>query len=180
MDPEERARLHRRWAVETGRIEGVYQLSDAEVKSLVEDGFSLRTTAGSQWLLDVLSDEAATLDAVLADARTGPLNLTLEHAHAWHRLLVRGAPYHALARPEGGRIAVLIPAGRVKRVPNVPTRSDRKLHVYALPSETPAALDNFFELLNEYQQRNVAPAVLAAWAHHRFVEIHPYLDGNGR
>ena len=31
-----------------------------------------------------------------------------------------------------------------------------------------------------YEHTDVAPEVEAAWLHHRFVQIHPFQDGNGR
>jgi len=39
-------------------------------------------------------------------------------------------------------------------------------------------MDNLLKLYNEYI--NINPILLASWLHHRFTQIHPYQDGNGR
>jgi len=41
-------------------------------------------------------------------------------------------------------------------------------------------MESFVKLLNQYKRDEVAPEVLAAWAHVSLIHIHPFLDGNGR
>ena len=33
---------------------------------------------------------------------------------------------------------------------------------------------------SRYQEMSVPPEIQAAWLHHRFTQIHPFQDGNGR
>lgn len=41
-------------------------------------------------------------------------------------------------------------------------------------------MDRLIALHGNHQDNNIAPEVEAAWLHHRFVQIHPFTDGNGR
>ncbi|MDY6805440.1 MAG: Fic family protein [Cyanobacteriota bacterium] len=41
-------------------------------------------------------------------------------------------------------------------------------------------MDRLIELHREHQTREIPPEVEAAWLHHRFTQIHPFQDGNGR
>ena len=41
-------------------------------------------------------------------------------------------------------------------------------------------MDRLLAMHREHGQRGVAPEVEAAWLHHRFTQIHPFQDGNGR
>jgi Fic family protein len=41
-------------------------------------------------------------------------------------------------------------------------------------------MGNLLRMLNEHEERKVPVDTEAAWLHHRFVQIHPFQDGNGR
>src|SRR6202163_1693541 len=41
-------------------------------------------------------------------------------------------------------------------------------------------MDQLVALHAQHIERGVRPEVQAAWLHHRFTQIHPYQDGNGR
>ena len=41
-------------------------------------------------------------------------------------------------------------------------------------------MDRLIDMYAGYKRQRIAPEVLAAWLHHRFVQIHPFQDGNGR
>jgi hypothetical protein len=41
-------------------------------------------------------------------------------------------------------------------------------------------MDELLRMYAEHEARNVPPEVEAAWLHHRFTQIHPFADGNGR
>jgi hypothetical protein len=52
------------------------------------------------------------------------------------------------------------------------------VHEYCPPVHVDSEIDNLLIWLAEYA--NEDPVVVAAWFHHRFTQIHPYQDGNGR
>jgi len=41
-------------------------------------------------------------------------------------------------------------------------------------------MDRLIELHQEHLSKEITPEVEAAWLHHRFIQIHPFQDGNGR
>lgn len=75
----------------------------------------------------------------------------------------------------------LIKVGQYKTEPNHVQTSTGEIHYYSSPEETPAKMQ---ELMGWYKgiikKDNFNPLVLAALFHHKFVEIHPFDDGNGR
>lgn len=80
----------------------------------------------------------------------------------------------------GTRIKVELLRGEWKRLPNNPRRSDGSVHEYCPPEQVASEMDRLIEMYLLHENRNVPPEVEAAWLHHRFTEIHPFQDGNGR
>ena len=70
--------------------------------------------------------------------------------------------------------------GTYKEWPNNPTRPDGKEHQYCPPEHVAAEMDRLIGLHQTHRTADVAPDVSAAWLHHRFTQIHPFQDGNGR
>ncbi len=48
------------------------------------------------------------------------------------------------------------------------------------PIEVPFLMREFVYWLNKYNKEDIHPIIKAGIAHHEFVRIHPFLDGNGR
>jgi len=73
-------------------------------------------------------------------------------------------------------------AGAFKTMPNNPTRPDGVIHQYCPPEQVVSELDNLLSWYYDYvvQPDEYHPLLVAAWLHHRFVQIHPFSDGNGR
>ena len=78
----------------------------------------------------------------------------------------------------GRKMQVPLIHGDYKKLPNNPTRPDGSQHLYCPPEHVPAEMDRLIEL--HFAHDGVAPEVEAAWLHHRFTQIHPFQDGNGR
>ncbi|MSR48253.1 MAG: Fic family protein [Planctomycetes bacterium] len=70
--------------------------------------------------------------------------------------------------------------GAWKRWPNNPGSPGRAdvLHEYCPPVHVESEMDQLVAW--HAAHADVAPVVEAAWLHHRFTEIHPFQDGNGR
>ncbi|HTD41397.1 MAG TPA: Fic family protein [Mucilaginibacter sp.] len=74
-----------------------------------------------------------------------------------------------------------ITLGEYKVLPNHVKTSTGEIHYYSSPEETPAKMQELMEWYAEAVQiKTVHPVVIAALFHHKFVEIHPFDDGNGR
>ena len=91
-------------------------------------------------------------------------------------------PYDVKAQTsDGGNTTKTIELGKYKIMPNHVKTVTGEIHYYATPEETPIRMR---ELMNWYKEceneRSIHPVVIAALFHHKFVEIHPFDDGNGR
>jgi prophage maintenance system killer protein len=70
--------------------------------------------------------------------------------------------------------------GDWKRQPNNPLRPDGSIHEYSPPEQFASEMDRLIALHLQHREQNVPPEIEAAWLHHRFTQIHPFQDGNGR
>ena len=72
--------------------------------------------------------------------------------------------------------------GGFKTQPNNLTRPDGEVHEYCPPEQVESELDALVKLYEETQNAggNYHQLLIAAWLHHRFTQIHPFQDGNGR
>lgn len=70
--------------------------------------------------------------------------------------------------------------GAWKQRTNNPTRRDGAVHEYCPPLQVQAEMERLVALTEQYCADEVSPDVVAAWCHHRFTQIHPFQDGNGR
>ncbi len=91
-------------------------------------------------------------------------------------------PYHSKAiTPDGNPTQKLIQLGQYKTQPNHVKTPTGELHRYAEPEDVPIMMGELMEWYRNTQGNSqLHPAVIAAIFHHRFVNIHPFDDGNGR
>ena len=71
-------------------------------------------------------------------------------------------------------------SGDYKRQPNNPLRADGDTHEYCPPEQVASEMDKLIEMHLQHVEVSVPAEVEAAWLHHRFTQIHPFQDGNGR
>jgi prophage maintenance system killer protein len=79
----------------------------------------------------------------------------------------------------GKLIHVTLQKGEYKTLPNNPRRSDGEVHPYCPPEWTKEEMEVLIRMYRE-ADATYTPEVKAAWLHHRFTQIHPFQDGNGR
>jgi Fic family protein len=91
-------------------------------------------------------------------------------------------PYSNPAQtPDGQQVEKKVTLGAYKTMPNHVKTPTGEIHYYATPEETPAKMADLVDWLREHQMKDdLHPLILAATFHYRFVEIHPFDDGNGR
>ena len=97
-----------------------------------------------------------------------------------HALITRSQDRAAGVDMFGRRTEVPLLRGEYKRYPNNPTRRDGTVHEYCPPEQVATQMERPVEMHNRYRAVNVPPEVFAVWLHHRFTQIHPFQDGNGR
>jgi Fic family protein len=100
---------------------------------------------------------------------------------ALHKMILV-EPYDSPAQTSDGLPTTKrITLGEYKTSPNHVKTATGEIHYYATPEETPAKMQELMQWLEEVERYdNIHPVVIAAFFHHKFVEIHPFDDGNGR
>src|SRR6266404_2888011 len=176
-------RLIRRLSVETGILERLYDLDRGTTEALVANGFLEDLVSHSSnniepaRLIDILRDQEAAVLLVI-DCVAKNRELTKGLLHELHTILTRHQDTTAAVDQFGNRREIPLLKGKFKEQPNNPKRPDGTLHQYCPPVHVDSEIDNLLLWLPEYAKED--PIIVAAWLHHRFTQIHPYQDGNGR
>ena len=98
-----------------------------------------------------------------------------------HKKILGEGYYNPSKTNEGKQTKKLIKGGRYKTSSNHVETVTGEIHYYAIVEETPIKMKELVDWYNEsLKLDNVNPVVLAFLFHHKFVEIHPFDDGNGR
>ena len=180
-------RLTRSWAIETGIIEGLYTLDQGVTETLVTRGISAElidqgaTNKDPQELALMLDDHQTAAFGVYAEIREGN-RITRSSIRQIHSVLTSNQPTFTVVDQFGNRFETQLDRGGFKTLPNNPTRRDGTIHEYCPPEHVDSELDNLLAWYACYLQdmNRYHPLLTAAWLHHRFTQIHPFQDGNGR
>ncbi|HYW41946.1 MAG TPA: Fic family protein [Bryobacteraceae bacterium] len=176
-------RLIRRLSVETGILERLYDLDRGATEALVTHGFLEDLVSRSDTniepsrLIDILRDQEAAVQLTI-DCVAKRRELTKSVINELHAILTRHQDTTTAIDQFGNRREIPLLKGKFKEQPNNPKRPEGTLHEYCPPIHVDAEMDNLLGWLSGYSQED--PIILAAWLHHRFTQIHPYQDGNGR
>ena len=178
-------RLKREWAIETGIIERIYTLDHGTTQLLIKQGIDASLIAANasdqppELVAAMIQDHATTVDW-LFDTVTEQRPLSTSFVKQLHALMTRKQKTASGFDSLGQKQDIKLLHGTYKEWPNNPVRTDGKLHQYCPPEQVTAEMDRLIELHQKHQATNVATDVSAAWLHHRFTQIHPFQDGNGR
>ncbi len=184
-------RRNREWAIETGIIEGLYTLDGdrnrGATKLLIERGIeaslipSSATDKSPHLVANFIRSHVEAIEWLFEIVRSErPLSTSV--VRELHALLTRAQEHVDGADQFGRPTRVKLEHGRYKQQPNNPTRSNGSVHQYCPPEQVASEMDRLVEMHSEHLQRQpkVPASVAAAWLHHRFTQIHPFQDGNGR
>ena len=177
-------RMSREWAIETGILENLYQLDRGITQTLIERGFQAELlTHGSTdrptgYVINLLRDQKDALDGVF-DFVAQRRPLSTSYIKELHAALVRSQPTTEAQDPHGRFVEVPLIKGDWKMQPNFPTR-DGVTFTYCPPEHVSSEMDRLVELHLKHTAESIPAEVEAAWLHHRFSQIHPFQDGNGR
>ena len=176
-------RLVRRLSVETGILERLYDLDRGTTEALVAVGFAEELVSRSSTdiepsrLIDILRDQQAAIQLGM-DCVGQRRELTVGMIHELHSILTRHQETTVATDERGNRLEIPLLKGQFKLQPNNPRRPDGDIHEYCPPVQVASEMDNLLAWLSEYGDED--PMITASWLHHRFTQIHPYQDGNGR
>lgn len=178
-------KLKRRWAIETGLIERLYTLDRGITRLLVEQGIDAAliphgtTGKDPEWVAAVIADQFDAAEG-LFDFVGRARELSPSYIKELHQALTRNQLTTTAQRPDRTLVEVPLLRGEFKTLPNNPQRPDGTTHEYAPPEQVASEIDRLVEMHLAHEGIGVTAEVEAAWLHHRFTQIHPFQDGNGR
>jgi fido (protein-threonine AMPylation protein) len=177
-------KLSREWAIETGVIENLYEIERGVTQTLIEHGFQAELlTHGStnqprDYVLQLLRDQEDALEGVFHFVKN-ERQLSVSYIKELHAALLRSQTQTEALDARGRPIEVPLTRGEWKKQPNYPVR-DGITYLYCPPEHVASEMDRLVSIHAEHVANNVPVDVQAAWLHHRFTQIHPFQDGNGR
>ena len=177
-------RLERSMAIETGVIEGLYNPTHGVTQTLLREGFRAEhvrrqgVDVEPEHLVTVLDDHMAAAEMVYAFIREDR-PITKHAMRELHAQITAHQETHNAVDMLGRRVQRRLRRGVWKDFPNNPTRPDGTVHLYAPPEQVDSQLDILLDLYRIYEPAR-HPLLTGAWLHHRFIQVHPFADGNGR
>lgn len=176
--------LANEWAIETGQIENLYEIERGVTLALIENGISAAilergsTNRPAEEVLALINDQRDALQG-LFDFVKKVQPLSVGYIKSLHAALTRSQSTAEAIDLTGTRIEVELIKGDWKKHPNFPQR-DGKLFKYCPVEQTQSEMEKLVELHLAHDADQVPWETQAAWLHHRFTQIHPFQDGNGR
>jgi Fic family protein len=178
---EARNRRLRRHAVETGIIERLYELDWGTTEALVAEGLTIEVAnrAGgiNEDTLLVIRSQYEALQYLAELANEGS-SLTVAVICDLHRIITRHQPTYEVRDQFGNVFQATLHHGEWKSEPNHVIRPDGSILEYCPPIHVQSEMEQLIEFYDEGSHAH--PLVRGAWLHHRFIQIHPFEDGNGR
>lgn len=178
-------RLGREWSIETGQIEGVYDLDRGITQTLIERGIDADLIGSHpgqklpELIAAIIQDHADVLEGLFQFVK-GDRPVSKSYIHELHAALLRHQDTSMMVDQFGNLFESKLHKGKYKDRPNNPKKSDGSMHQYCPPEQVDSEMERLLALHAEHEKKGVPVEVEAAWLHHRFTQIHPYQDGNGR
>lgn len=176
-------RLAREWSIETGILERLYTIDRGVTQLLVEQGIDAAliphgaTNRPVSEVVSILQDHCGALEGIYDFVASGE-RLSISYIRQLHQAFTRHQQYVDAIDQFGNPVSPELQRGDWKKQPNNPTRPDGSVYEYCPPLQVPGEMERLLEF--HHSHTDVPPEVSAAWLHHRFTQIHPFQDGNGR
>ena len=176
-------RLVRSLSIETGILERIYDLDVGTTQILVMKGFvedlvsRSSTSIEPSLLIDILRDQESAIRLVM-DCVAKSRDLSPGFINELHANLTRNQATTRALDQFGSYADIPLRRGAYKKEPNNPVRPDGEIHEYCPPVHVLSEMESLLTYFDQYRNRD--PILVAAWFHHRFTQIHPYQNGNGR
>lgn len=176
-----RIRTLRRHAIETGLIERLYDVSWGVTEALVAEGLTLEAAAHEGGITpDVLAMIRSQFEALeyLASVVRQGRDLSTYFVKEFHVAITQHQRTYEATDVLGRKVQAELHHGQWKTFPNHVRREDGRLLEYVPPEQVQPQIERLVDLYSELAREH--PMLRAAWLHHRFINIHPFEDGNGR
>lgn len=179
-------KLRREIAIETGIIERLYTIDRGTTRLLIEQGINEAliphgaTDRPIKQVVSLIRDQEAAIEG-LFDFVGGQRTLSTSYIKQLHQLLTQSQDSTEALDPRTEKVfRISLIRGDWKRQPNNPLRPDGSVHEYCPPEQVASEIDRLIALHHQHRDQEIPPEVESAWLHHRFTQIHPFQDGNGR
>lgn len=179
-------KLQREWAIETGIIERLYQWDRGVTEVLIAQGIDASLIAHrgglrreeAEHVRNLIVDQQSIVEGLFEFVK-GEQPLSEFFIRSMHQQFTTHQDTTEAMTSDGQHIQIPLLKGEYKRQPNNPRRPDEQMHEYCPPE---IVQEEMGRLMQWYQDAEAFyPAeVVSAWLHHRFTQIHPFQDGNGR
>ena len=179
-------KMQREWAIETGIIERLYHWDRGVTETLIERGIDASLISHES---GINRDEADNIAKLIADQQgifeglfsfiKGQQPFSEHFIRSMHQQFTMHQDYTEAVTTAGKLIRVPLLKGEYKKQSNNPKRSDGTIHEYCPPEWVIDEMECLVKLYAEYEAKT-PPEILSSWLHHRFTQIHPFQDGNGR
>ena len=179
-------KLQREWAIETGIIERLYTWDRGVTEVLIEQGIesSIISHRGgvsqrdAEHIQALIKDHLGIVEGLFSYIK-GDEPLSESFIRGLQAQFTAHQDYTEAVTESGDLVRVTLLKGEYKKLPNNPRRPDGAVHPYCPPEWTRDEMESLISLYREADATH-SPEVKAAWLHHRFTQIHPFQDGNGR
>ena len=176
-----RNRRLRRHAVETGIIERLYELDWGTTEALVAEGIRTEVAdrAGGipEELLAIIGSQYEALEYLTILVRNQQ-DISVLVARELHQIITRNQRTYEAQDQFGRPVNRQLRHGAWKQHSNHVRRADGSVLEFAPPEHVQSEVERLVALYQE--SANAHPLLRSAWLHHRFIQIHPFEDGNGR
>ncbi len=171
--------LRHEWLSEVDLLEYLYSTDRGTTQIFIEQGIEISLpTASSEARLAELS-VPANIEGLFSFV-TQEKNLSAFYIRELHQVLTRNQATTWAENSLGNLVEVPLVSGQWKEWSNNPKRPDGTIYEYCPPEQVTIEIERLVEMHNAHLQMRTPPEIEAAWLHHRFTQIHPFQDGNGR
>lgn len=177
--------LAREWSIETGVIENVYHIDKGVTLLLIEKGIEASliphgaSDRPAEEVVQIVRDHQAALDGLFAFVKQ-QRELSGSYICELHAQMLKHQTHTVGQNSLGDLVEIELVRGQYKKLANNPSIPGIGLHEYCPPEHAASEMDNLVAWHRTHVKRGVSTEVEAAWLHHRFTQIHPFQDGNGR
>ncbi|MEM1007495.1 MAG: Fic family protein [Myxococcota bacterium] len=183
-------KLQREWAIETGLIERLYTWDRGVTEVLIEQGVEATIIAHQSGIQRdqathikrMIDDQISIIEGLFSFVKVkDPVykHLSEHFIRSIHQQFTNNQNYTEALTSDGKITTIPLEKGVYKKHPNNPKRPDGELHIYCPPELTQEEMEQLIRWYKENEDK-YRPEVKAAWLHHRFTQVHPFQDGNGR
>jgi len=179
-------KMQREWAIETGIIERLYTWDRGVTEILIDQGIdaSIIVHKGgvapetADHIKSMINDHLGIVEGLFAYIK-GEEPLTEHFIRNLQAQFTANQEFTEAMTASGELIQVRLKRGEYKSLPNNPRREDGEMHIYCPPEFTSEEMGQLISMYRAAED-TTEPETKAAWLHHRFTQIHPFQDGNGR